>query len=281
MVAQPQPVRKPLPLYLGDEPLLGHRIWRVERHADSFRLGSIAKPTTWQPREEFHAGCWRDISFINCGISNAHALDDHRAPWPDGNCQCGIWAFRDDYWPTHALWAYGAQLFPSTVAWAIGSVHLWGRVVEHPRGWRAEFAYPVGLQLLDPVRVWRNAAELPALLQQFDAGGSPAFELERVARELAADYLIPVTVAAQLPPPPDPVALAAAKPLIIYGTGWATARERRRRDRVASRFWLALCAVSLLIAATRHGFWTVESLTVAFLALVHAIELRRRARSDS
>lgn len=29
-----------------------------------------------------------------------------------------------------------------TAGWAIGEVALWGRLVEHQNGWRAQFAYP-------------------------------------------------------------------------------------------------------------------------------------------
>ena len=47
---------------------------------------------------------------------------------------------------------------------AVGTVALWGRVIEHERGWRAEFAYPDRLTLVCVV-----------CLQQGSGAGEPAF----------------------------------------------------------------------------------------------------------
>ena len=37
----------------------------------------------------------------------------------------------------------------------IGTVALWGRVIEHENGFRAEFAYPQRLRLVCHVCIWR------------------------------------------------------------------------------------------------------------------------------
>ncbi len=40
----------------------------------------------------------------------------------------------------------------------LGRVALWGRVIEHDRGFRAEFAYPQRLRLICPLCLWRRGA---------------------------------------------------------------------------------------------------------------------------
>jgi len=60
----------------------------------------------------------------------------HRCP--DEGCTCGWYAVADP-----------ARLVrPGGPADAIGQVSLWGKVVAHPRGWRAEHAYPQRVRLV-------------------------------------------------------------------------------------------------------------------------------------
>jgi hypothetical protein len=40
----------------------------------------------------------------------------------------------------------------------IGTVDMWGRVMEHERGYRAEFAYPQRLALICALCFWRRGA---------------------------------------------------------------------------------------------------------------------------
>lgn len=58
---------------------------------------------------------------------------------PDRNCSCGIYAHKDKMAGYHPS--------PPNRAW--GKVALWGRVIEHERGYRAEYAYPVELNCAD------------------------------------------------------------------------------------------------------------------------------------
>jgi hypothetical protein len=55
----------------------------------------------------------------------------HEAPQYD--CQCGFYATKepDEHWATYSA--------------AYGKVALWGRIVEHERGYRAQYAYPLEL----------------------------------------------------------------------------------------------------------------------------------------
>jgi hypothetical protein len=110
-----------------DEPLQGWRIWRVSNGGDVLESPVYGDP--WRPGEAFEAGC------------PAH-------PRPVGECGCGVYAVttreRALEW---AAWARSALPY----AIVLGRVSLWGRVLPHLTGYRAERAYPYELELLDDV----------------------------------------------------------------------------------------------------------------------------------
>lgn len=58
------------------------------------------------------------------------------------DCSCGIYAFKS----MEGLPEYVTSISRSTVTgsgvMALGEVNMWGRLLEHSKGWRAEFAYP-------------------------------------------------------------------------------------------------------------------------------------------
>jgi len=108
-------------------PLVGFRIWGVVQSPSGPRLQSASSgfsggTTLWTPYQAFGASC---LAARDCGA----------APNPAHNC--GVHSFRtlDD-----ALrWAGDIARVRPVV---IGTVRLWGKVVESVRGWRAELAYP-------------------------------------------------------------------------------------------------------------------------------------------
>src|SRR5512132_4078558 len=65
-----------------------------------------------------------------------HSLHPHVAP--NASCTCGIYAGRSlgDFDRPRPAWP------PPSV---VGTVALWGTVIEHERGWRARYAYPARL----------------------------------------------------------------------------------------------------------------------------------------
>lgn len=116
------------------DPIVGWRAWLVVQEGDGFRLRSMIYDAVWSPRNELVARCLhRTFSF----------------PWrrraghipPARGCRCGIYA---------ALEPEEAASYLEGRSWAdafgvhrvIGTVSLWGRVVECARGWRASRAYP-------------------------------------------------------------------------------------------------------------------------------------------
>jgi len=101
-------------------PIVGWRVWRWE----AARLTSLnGKP--WHPGRSLAA---------KCGAGNAH--DAHSAP--QTTCTCGIYASKS----REHLRGTGYERYGIS-----GETFLWGRLVEHQFGWRAQFAYPKSLFL--------------------------------------------------------------------------------------------------------------------------------------
>jgi hypothetical protein len=108
-------------------PLEAYRVWGVtpELRLQSVTSGFCGGITVWTPHEAFSAAC---LAASSCG----------GAPNPDHTC--GIYAYKA---LTDAmLWASKLGRIRPVV---IGTVKLWGTVVETTAGWRAEFAYPKAL----------------------------------------------------------------------------------------------------------------------------------------
>ena len=129
------------------EPTIGWRTWGLIGDGRVFRLSSPYTSRAWQPRVAFVAGCYR-----------RHAA-------PDEGCACGIYALRE---VTDA--ARYARRPLAVLDRVLGSVLLWGRIIECERGWRASHAYPQ--QLLLPARaatgeVSRDLDEIAAALSVY------------------------------------------------------------------------------------------------------------------
>jgi hypothetical protein len=106
------------------EALIGWRVWCVVETRAGLLLASVIHDHVWPVGRETVAAC----------------LHGHAAP--NADCACGIHAARE---PAAVLSYLHGRDEPSTVARVLGRVRLWGRVVEHEGGWRAERAYPLDL----------------------------------------------------------------------------------------------------------------------------------------
>ena len=151
------------------EPLQQYRMWKVGQHVPwSWRcptpeFGELRPwnhpqiPTGWPGRQEFTATC-------NAHLGDRFVFPDgHQAPGPQ--CQCGIWAMASPKLieqPLFYLLAKELERYagpdeqwkrPWPPAWiVVGTVNLWGKVIEGSLGVRAEKAYPAELWLLPPAR---------------------------------------------------------------------------------------------------------------------------------
>jgi len=122
------------------EPTEGWRTWNLSVDRAGGPLLHPAGPSagTWWPRRPLEARC-----------QASPVLSLFRPPHdaPNARCTCGIYAAR----------SLGSMDRPRP-AWppppVVGTVSLWGRVVEHELGWRAAFAYPSRLRLVCAMCAW-------------------------------------------------------------------------------------------------------------------------------
>lgn len=120
----------PVPDYC--EPLIGYRVWAVtpDRHLQALSIG-----TRWEPYQRQEAG------HVYPHWSSAPWIADPPADtacFRAGLCgACGIYALKsmDD------VIALLGDLYYH-YSYVVGSVALWGRVVVHEHGYRAQYAYP-------------------------------------------------------------------------------------------------------------------------------------------
>lgn len=130
----------PGPAITTIEPIVGWRAWDLTDEApDGPLLYAVgASEEAWRPGRAMEARC-----------ALPHVLRrgraSHRAP--DPGCVCGIYATRSpsSFVRRRPAWP------PPTV---VGTVSLWGRVIEHESGWRAASAYPARLALACVVCAW-------------------------------------------------------------------------------------------------------------------------------
>jgi hypothetical protein len=146
-----------LELAFATEPIVGWRVWRIERGVDRkvsafelatelleaerrgeprpveqlfrYRLRSLTQPETWPAGRAFLSAC-------TLAETQAHEP-------PHASCECGVWALRSRESAVRVALAYRH----SGTAIALGGVSLWGRILELERGWRAQYAYPISLAL--------------------------------------------------------------------------------------------------------------------------------------
>lgn len=157
------------------EPVVGWRCWRVVDTRDGFVLTSANRATRWPPGLALEAAC---------------ASEEH-AP-PAERCSCGIYAASDpslvlDYFPPVVRSAV-TILSPAILGYdsvlAVGTVWLWGDVVESDRGWRAQYGYPRELLVPSAVKHYRRG--VGRRFQVFDSSA--------IARSLGALYGVPAGV---------------------------------------------------------------------------------------
>lgn len=114
----------------------GWRFWKLvgEWAADQFRLAleSIAYAYAWPPREPARATCDYCWPHTSCG---AHA----RGEMAVHNCAGGLYGYKSKQV------ALDIGLSDCGEDAILGRVALWGQVIEHQHGFRAQYAYPLSL----------------------------------------------------------------------------------------------------------------------------------------
>ena len=107
------------PVSKSREPIIAWREWSFLYPNYLLDRGKFQ---AWEPRVRYEARC--------------RANEEHLAP--DLSCSCGIYAYNSREGVIND--------FPREI---IGQVYLWGRVIEHEHGYRAQFAYPKSLIIIN------------------------------------------------------------------------------------------------------------------------------------
>jgi len=151
-----------IPDYIS--PVVAHRVWRWDETALKSLNGE-----PWIPGRHLEARCRVAPAPRHMRVAGATNEIPHR------KCTCGIYAAKNIEHLRHLGYA------DYTVC---GEVYLWGIVVEHTLGWRAQFAYPKSLVL--PLSLLPfTLAELNARLITLTAFGTDIFVLHnRESRRL-------------------------------------------------------------------------------------------------
>ena len=145
-----------IPDYIS--PIVAYRVWQW----DAAGLKSLNNEP-WIPEHCLAAACryrlWKTAN------GEAALLDGHEPPHHD--CRCGVYAAKNFAHLRQIGYAdYGVH----------GEVHLWGRVVEHHLGYRAQYAYPKSL-VLPPDTVPFRMSTVESRLRALAAYGADIFIL--------------------------------------------------------------------------------------------------------
>lgn len=130
---------------ISTEPVLAWRAWALTGRRDGSEL--LLRPVAGRSRP------WRpgEVAEAACKQARLHAA-------PNVDCSCGLHA-------THEIDELRRTRSPS----ALGRVALWGRVVEHELGYRAQFGYPQLLGLICRFCFWQwgRHGHAPAIVGWF------------------------------------------------------------------------------------------------------------------
>jgi hypothetical protein len=140
-------------------PIIGYRVWRW----NAAGLKSL-NGEPWSPGKPLAAAC--RVSIRGKTVGRAEAVHDANDA-PREKCTCGVYASKS----LQPLRTTGYERYG-----ICGEVNLWGTVVEHEHGFRAQFAYPKSLYLslkMLPIAL----AEIQGRLQALTLYGSDIFVL--------------------------------------------------------------------------------------------------------
>jgi hypothetical protein len=144
-----------IPDYIS--PIVGYRVWQWVATGLKSLNGE-----PWSPGKPLAAACRASNRRTTLGrAETAHDANDA----PREKCTCGVYASKSlEHLHTTGYERYGI----------CGGVNLWGTVVEHEQGFRAQFAYPKNLYL--PLKVLPiTLAEIHSRLQALTLYGSDIF----------------------------------------------------------------------------------------------------------
>jgi hypothetical protein len=141
----------------------------------------------WKPREALEAVCPDELHEV-----------------PADRCKCGVWAASEPENLHEVKWTFsppkGIDPLPGVLV--VGQISMWGRLIEHERGWRSSHAYPKHLYVFadDPALA---AALRDTYLVPVEYGDKAQALAERLPAADASDEPAPAVAPSAPPSPPD------------------------------------------------------------------------------
>jgi hypothetical protein len=137
------------------EPIVGWRQWNfMYPHF----LANVGNDTIYVPREKIEARCEQYST-----IGTLVLRKDHNEQAPHLTCMCGIYAYKEKPRLLHEIGNSVSGFIPrrqslERIARLVyGEINLWGKVIEHEDGYRAQFGYPKRLwctPAIEPLAGW-------------------------------------------------------------------------------------------------------------------------------
>lgn len=145
-------------------PIVGYRAWHYHSTPDGC-LTALVHPYTLWPHHR------RSVALCTVAPLQWVELDDIELPRhnsPELSCTCGLYAAKD----FDRLFSMTYMEDMADRVW--GEVNLWGKVIEHDEGYRAEFAYP--RRLIVPYRGFPfRLLEIEKRVERFAKYGVPVY----------------------------------------------------------------------------------------------------------
>lgn len=120
--------------------MIGWRGWDIKGPRSRPLLASVSKSHVWHPRQQMTATC-----------------DNRHHEVPEWKHSCGLYSAKS----RNHLLSMGYNHYSEASPRVIGTVKLWGKIVEGSQGWRAEHGYPGTLYV--PWEMWGLAEPLQEL----------------------------------------------------------------------------------------------------------------------
>ncbi len=150
-------------------PLVGYRCW------DAWPNGLLCAQAVydaWPPGAAHHARC---AYIAEPGQAVAHVIDKRWQPAPAFACNCGIYAHKSKDRAQKRFAEGRDRTWYSTHGDRVwGTVKLWGRVIEHTEGYRAEYAYPAALTSNNEA-IAREVSALYGVVCRYEPAPEPSF----------------------------------------------------------------------------------------------------------
>jgi hypothetical protein len=170
-------------------PAIGYRLWYADVHDGftRFRLQSLLAETLWPFRERLEASCERRLAARAHWRLRQLGLPRHQAPAAD--CSCGAHAYHDlDAMMLQVQRLGHFRPLGDRRILVGGAVLSWGRIVIHPEGFRAQFARPLALCLVDPTAPAAATQQVERVAQAYAVPAVQVKYLSAHASEFGASY---------------------------------------------------------------------------------------------